>query len=214
MHVQANRTAQVRLGVWLEIITVVWMVIEAAISIGAGLIAGSLLLIAFGLDSVIELASGVILLWRLSVEARGGQQERVEQAERRAAWGVGVALALLCVYVLVSALVGLVTRVQPERSWAGIGIALAAVIVMPGLALAKRRIAARLESGALRGDAASSITCALMAATVLGGLALNAALQWWWVEDVAALVFLVWLALETREAFEEAREASPAHVPE
>ncbi len=214
MHVQANRTAQVRLGAWLEIITVVWMVIEAAVSIGAGLIAGSLLLIAFGLDSVIELASGVILLWRLSVEARGGQQERVEQAERRAAWGVGVALALLCVYVLVSALVGLVTRVQPERSWAGIGIALAAVIVMPGLALAKRRIAARLESGALRGDAASSITCALMAATVLGGLALNAALQWWWVEDVAALVFLVWLALETREAFEEAREASPAHVPE
>ncbi len=81
---------------------------------------------------------------------------------------------------------------------------------MPGLGLVKRRLAERLGSGALRGDAASSFTCGYMAATVLAGLALNAILHWWWAEDVAALVFLGWLVLETREALEEAREASGA----
>jgi len=193
--------SDVRAGVRLEVFTVVWMILEAAISIVAGLVAGSLLLVAFGLDNVIELISGVILLWRLSIEARGGDVARVEQAERRAAWVVAVCLGLLCVYVLASAVYGLVTRSMSEASPVGIAIAALAMVVMPSLAVAKR-----LDSGALRGDAASSFTCAAMAATVLVGLVLNAVFQWWWADDVAALVFLVWLVQETREALEEARQ--------
>lgn len=201
-----ERAALVRTGVRAEYFTVAWMVVEAVVSIGAGVLAGSLLLVAFGLDSIIELVSGGILLWRLSVEARGSTLERVERAEHRAAWVVAVSLALLCVYVLVSAAFGLLTQEKPDSSLVGIAVSLAAVFVMPGLGLTKRRLAARIDSGALRGDAASSFTCGYMAATVLVGLVLNALFHWWWAEDVAALVFLVWLGLETREALEEARE--------
>lgn len=201
-----SQVAEVRDGIRLEVFTVVWMVIEAAVSIGAGVVAGSLLLTAFGIDSVIELVSGGILLWRLSVQARGGASERVERAERRASWVVSISLALLCVYVLVSAIYGLLTRSKPDASLVGIGMAAVAALVMPWLGVTKRRLAARLDSAALRGDAASSFTCGYMAVTVLVGLLLNALFQWWWAEYLAALVFLFWLVGETREAVEEARE--------
>lgn len=202
---QPARRAALQAGVRIETFTVLWMVLEAAISIGAGIVAGSLLLTAFGIDSVIELVSGGILLWRLSVEARGSDVELVEHAERRAAWIVGIALAALCIYVLASAISGLVTQSKPGSSPVGLAISAAAVVVMPWLAVTKRRLAARLDSGALRGDAASSLTCGYMAATVLVGLALNALFHWWWAEDIAALVFVVWLVGEAREALEEAR---------
>lgn len=202
----AAHAVGVRAGVRIEIVTVVWMVVEATVAIGAGVAAGSLLLTAFGLDSIIELGSGAILLWRLSVDARGGNRARVERAEHRAAWVVAVALALLCVYVLGTALYGLVAHTRPAASAVGIALALAAVLVMPWLALTKRRLAAQLDSGALRGDAANSLTCGYMAGAVLVGLVLNAVLRWWWAEDLAALLFLVWLVGETREALEEARE--------
>ena len=194
-----------RAGVRIEVFTVAWMVAEAAISIGAGVVAGSLLLTAFGIDSVIELVSGGILLWRLSVEVGGGNAARVARAEQRAAWVVAISLALLCVYVLASAIYGLIARSKPESSPVGIAISAAAVLVMPWLGVTKRRLAVRLGSGALRGDAASSFTCGYMAATVLVGLVLNALFHWWWAEDIAAFVVLFWLVGETREAWEEAR---------
>ena len=196
----------VRQGVHLEIFTVAWMVIEAAVSLGAGIIAGSILLTAFGLDSVIELISGSVLLWRLSVEAGGGDAQRVESIERTAAWVVAVTLALLCVYVLVSSLYGLATQDRPESSPVGILVAAAAVLVMPWLAWRKRGVARRIGSEALEGDAAESLTCGYMAATVLIGVGLNALFGWWWIEDLAALAFLLWLGRETYETFEEARE--------
>lgn len=205
MGANASRAEEVRSGVRIEVLTVIWMVIEAVVAIGAGIIAGSALLTAFGLDSVIELVSGATLLWRLLIETREGDTERVERAEHQAARIVAFSLALLCVYVLGTSLYGLVTHAMPESSPVGIGISFAAVIVMPWLAITKRRIAKQIESGALRGDAASSLTCAYMAATVLVGLALNALFHWWWAEDIAALVFLFWLVAETREALEEAR---------
>jgi divalent metal cation (Fe/Co/Zn/Cd) transporter len=211
MSANVSRATEVRSGVRIEVFTVIWMVIEAVVSIGAGIIAGSALLTAFGLDSVIELVSGAILLRRLLIEAGEGDTERVERAEHRAAWIVAVSLALLCFYVLGTALYGLVTHSMPESSPVGIGISIAAVIVMPWLAITKRRIAKRIESGALRGDAASSLTCGYMAATVLVGLALNALFHWWWAEDIAALVFLLWLVQETREALEEARTGKEDH---
>jgi divalent metal cation (Fe/Co/Zn/Cd) transporter len=206
MSVQVDRAASVRTGVRVEVFTVLWMILEAAVSVGAGIRAGSALLTAFGIDSVIELVSGAILLWRLALEARGEETEQVERAEHRAAWVVAIALVLLCLYVLLTAIYGLITRARPEGSLVGIVIAAAAVVVMPLLGVTKRRLAARLESGALRGDAASSFTCGYMAATVLLGVGLNTLFHWWWAEDVAALIFLFWLVGETREAFEEVQE--------
>ena len=134
------------------------MVVEAVVSIGAGIAARSALLTAFGIDSVIELVSGAMLLWRLSVEARGEDTGHIERAEQRAAWVVAVALALLCVYVLATAVYGLLTQSRPENSLVGIAISIAAFVVMPMLGITKRRIAARIGSSALRGDAASSFT--------------------------------------------------------
>jgi divalent metal cation (Fe/Co/Zn/Cd) transporter len=192
-------------GLRIEIITVAWMVVEMAVSIGAGIAAGSVLLVAFGLDSLIELVSGGMLLWRLQVESRGGAVERVERAEQRAERVVAVTLALLCAYVLVSAVYGLIAHTTPENSPLGIGVSAAAVLVMPYLALVKRRIASRIHSEALAGDAVESITCAYMAGTVLVGLGLFALFGWWWVDKAAALVFLAWLGRETWEAWEQSR---------
>ena len=208
MNADVARAADVREGVLLAVITVVWMVAESAIALTAGVIAGSALLIAFGLDSIIELVSGSILLWRLTVESRGADVERVERVEHRAGGFAAVLLALLCLYVLVTSIVGLAVHAKPGSSAFGIGVSVGAVIVMPWLGVSKRRVAARIDSKALRADAAESFTCGYMAAAVLAGVALNTLFHWWWAEDIAALVFLVWLVRETREAFEEAREGS------
>lgn len=199
-------------GVRVEILTVLWMTGEALIAIWAGLAAHSVLLTAFGLDSVIELVTGGVLLWRLTVEARGGGLERVERAENRAAWVTGTALVLLCVYVVVTAAAGLVTQTAAEGSPVGIGLALVAVVGMPLLARRKRNIAATIGSVALRGDAACSLTCAYMAATLLLGLALNAAFGWWWADNLAAFGLLWWLVPEAREALSGARAGRAACV--
>jgi divalent metal cation (Fe/Co/Zn/Cd) transporter len=164
------------------------------------------LLTAFGVDSLIELVSGSILLWRLSTENRGGDLGSVKRAEHRAAWVVAASLSLLCAYVLISSVYLLLIHAKPESSLVGIAISMAALLVMPWLAVSKRRISKRINSAALAGDAANSLTCAYMAATVLAGLLLNALFGLWWVEYFAALGFLVWLVKETLEVFAEARE--------
>jgi divalent metal cation (Fe/Co/Zn/Cd) transporter len=202
---ESERAAAVRAGLRIEQVTIGWMVVEAVVAIGAGVLAGSVLLTAFGIDSVIELVSGGVLLWRLLTEARGGSLARVERAENRAAWVTGVALVLLCLYVVVSASAALLTGAEPDRSYAGIAIAVAAVLGMPILARRKRQIADQLNSAALRGDAACSITCAYMAGTLLVGLVVTAALGWWWADSVAALALLYWLGHEAREALQGAR---------
>jgi divalent metal cation (Fe/Co/Zn/Cd) transporter len=206
MAVESARA--VRQGIRIEIVTLIYMAVEAGLSITAGVIAGSALLAAFGIDSVIELISGGILLWRLRVEAQGEDIERVERAEHQAAWGTVAVLGLLCLYILASSVYGLVTHASSETSPLGIGVALAAVIFMPILAGRKKRIAGDLHSLALADDATASITCAYMAGTVLVGLVLNGIFHWWWAEDAAALLFLIWLARETWEAYGEARESS------
>jgi len=200
-----GRAEAVRAGVHIEQITIGWMVVEAVIAIGAGVLAHSVLLTAFGLDSVVELVAGGTLLWRLITEARGGSLQRVEWTENRAAWITGVSLALLCLYILVTAAAALLTHTEPDRSYAGLVVAGAALIGMPLLARRKRRIAAQLNSAALRGDAACSITCAYMAGTLLVGLALTAAFGWWWADSLAALALLYWLGREAREALLGAR---------
>jgi divalent metal cation (Fe/Co/Zn/Cd) transporter len=201
-----TRDSHVRAGIRVEAITIAWMVVEAAVAIGAGIVARSVLLTAFGLDSVIELVSGGVLLWRLLVEATGMSLERVERAENRAAWVTGISLALLCVYIVAMAALAIATRTRSETSFVGIGLAVVAVIGMPILARTKRRIATQIGSAALRGDAACSITCASMAAALLVGLLLNALFGWWWADSLAALALVYWLAGEAREALEGARD--------
>jgi divalent metal cation (Fe/Co/Zn/Cd) transporter len=202
----STRTTEIGMGVRIEVVTILWMVIEMTVSIGAGIAARSVLLTAFGVDSLIELVSGSILLWRLSVEQRGGDLANIKRAERRAAWVVAFSLALLCAYVLISSVYMLLTHSQPESSVIGIGISAAALLIMPWLAVSKRKIAKRIASTALAGDATNSLTCAYMAGTVLAGLIFNKLFGLWWVEYIAALVFLVWLVRETLEVFAEARE--------
>ena len=202
----ATRASDVKMGVRIEVITILWMVVEMTVSIGAGIAAGSVLLTAFGVDSLIELVSGAILLWRLSTENRGGDLGSVKLAEHRAAWVVAASLSLLCAYVLISSVYLLFIHAKPESSLVGIGISAAALLIMPWLAVSKRRISKRINSAALAGDSANSLTCAYMAATVLVGLVLNALFGLWWIEYAAALVFLAWLVMETREVFIEARE--------
>ena len=204
MSVQVGRAAWCELGCGSKSLRSCGWWWKPPSPLARGVLARSALLVAFGIDSVIELVSGAILLWRLSVEARGETTEQVERAEHRAAWVVAVSLALLCVYVLATAVYGLLTRSHPDSSPSGIAISITALIMMPGLGLAKRRLATRLDSAALRGDADSSFTCGYMAGAVLLGVGLNAFFGWWWAEDIASLL---WLVGETREALEEARES-------
>jgi divalent metal cation (Fe/Co/Zn/Cd) transporter len=202
----SERQEAVRVGVRLEVVTVVWMALEAVLAIGAGVVARSVLLTAFGFDSVIELVSGGVLLWRLSSEARGASTERVEGVERRATRISAVLLVLLCTYVVLVGFGGLVAKLRPEASVLGVGVAAAAVVFMPLLAWRKRRANLVIGSPALRADIAETITCAYLAAATLVGAGLNLIAGWWWAEYVAALVLLVFIAIETKEAIESARE--------
>jgi len=201
----SERQEAVRIGVRLEVVTVVWMAFEAVLAIGAGIVARSVLLTAFGFDSVIELISGGVLLWRLSSESRGASTERVESVERRATRISAVLLVLLCAYVVLVGFGGLIAKLRPEASVLGVGVAAAAVVFMPLLAWRKRRANLVIGSPALRADITETITCAYLAAATLVGAGLNLIAGWWWAEYVAALVLLVFIAIETREAIESAR---------
>ncbi len=207
MSEEVRRRMAVREGVGLEVVTIAWMVVEAAIAIGAGVVARSVLLTAFGLDRAIELFSGVTLLWRLSVEAGRRDVERVERVEKRATWVSAALLALLCAYLVVTSIVGLVIGLEPAGSWVGVGVSAAAVLVMPLLAWRKRTANRTIQSSALRADTAETITCAYMAGATLLGVVLSTVLGWWWAEYVAALALLVFIGREAWEALEAAREA-------
>lgn len=195
-----------RRGIRLEVFTVAWMALEAALAIGAGIAARSVLLTAFGADSLIELLSGATLLWRLTVESHAGDEGRVDAVERQATRISAALLVLLCVYVLGSSAAGLILRVQPERSWVGMAVAASAVVLMPWLAARKRSVNLSLQSAALRADIVESATCAYLAAVTLVGVGIDSLTGWWWIEYLAALALLRWLVPEAREAFDSARE--------
>jgi divalent metal cation (Fe/Co/Zn/Cd) transporter len=202
-----SRAAAVALGIRLERATVVWMAAEAAIALLAGIVARSVLLAAFGVDSVIELISGVLLLWRLSAEARGADTERIERTEQSTARFSAALLILLCAFVVGSSVVGLVVGFKPEGSILGIAVAALALVAMPALALGKARANRVIGSASLRADIAETITCAYMAGVTLVGVALSMALGLWWVQYLCALALLIWLVPEVREALEAARGA-------
>jgi len=210
----AERRAAVAMGIRLEVVTIGWMLAEAVLAIAAGIAARSVLLTAFGLDSVIELISGGTLLWRLSLERRESAEQSVERIERRATQISAVLLVLLCLYVVTVGLIGLVTRLEPEASVLGLAVSAAAVLVMPILAWRKRLANRVLGSSALRADIAETITCAYMAAATLVGVGLNLIAGLWWAEYVAALALLFFIVREAREAVEAARggEAPDADI--
>jgi divalent metal cation (Fe/Co/Zn/Cd) transporter len=193
---EAARAASVRRGRWLEYVTIGWNSLEAVASIAAGLFAGSIALVGFGLDSLIEVSSGAALLWRLHMDA----PERREHAERIALKLVGVSFLLLAAYVAFDSVKSLVKQEVPESSYVGIGIAALSLVVMPLLARAKRRVAAAISSRALHADSRQTDICTYLSAILLAGLILNALFGWWWADPVAALMMIPIIAKEGVEA--------------
>ena len=196
----ADRRPLVREAFRLEWITVGWMVIEAVVAIGSGIMSGSLVLLAFGLDSIIELISAGVLLWRLSVELRHGQRFS-ESAERLAGRIGGALLFALAAYVVVTAGWNLWTAHRGEFSVPGFIVTLLAIPIMRYLATRKIDLADRLGSRALRADAVESITCGWLSVVAVVSLAAQAIFGAWWIDSVGSLAILWFLLKEGREAW-------------
>src|SRR3981081_143891 len=199
-----ERADDVRLALLLTHITLGWMTIEGAASLLLGWASKSLLLEAFGIDSVIELFSAGVLLWRLRVEASGRADEaRVEAVERSASKWVGYTFHFLVLYVVFNSVYGLFVAYRVtdthESAW-GILIGLVAKIAMPILAGYKLKVAARLNSRALRADAIEAIMCGYLSIVLIVGLAATRILGWWWLDSVAALALIPFLIKEGRAA--------------
>ena len=188
-----DRTLLIKRGQRLEYFTIAYNSLEGLIGIAAGLVAGSIALIGFGLDSIIEVTSGVALLWRLHHDA---DQSGREQKERTALRIVGACFLALAVYVTYDSLASLLTHQAPETSKVGMGLAAVSLVVMPLLARAKRRIASNIGSAALHADAKQTEFCTFLSAILLGGLLLNALLGWWWADPIAGLAMVPIIAKE------------------
>ena len=177
-----RRAANLQRGRVLEYLTIGWNILEGLIAVGSGLLAGSIALVGFGLDSFIESFSGGALLWRLRSD---------QDAERREAIAlrlVGISFLALAAYVAFDAVKALVMRETPEASYVGIGLAALSLVVMPVLARSKRILAAELNSRALKADSRQTDLCAYLSAILLVGLLLNAVAGWWWADPVAGLI--------------------------
>ena len=168
-----------RLLAWLSL---AYMAAEGAIAVIAAVIAGSVALLGFGLDSAVEGLAGVIIVWRFT-----GTRTLSETAETRAQKAVAVTFFLLAPYIAYDAASTLIAGHHAETSWPGIGLSVASLIVMPALGLAKRRLGARLGSAATAGEGTQNLLCAYLAAAVLAGLLANTVLGWWWLDPVMAL---------------------------
>ncbi len=187
------REAEVRRGRRLEYFTIAWNSLEGLIGIGAGMIAGSISLVGFGIDSLIEVTSGATLLWRMSVDADAARRERNERLSLRI---VGTCFLGLALYVAIEAVLDLGRKATPERSDPGIALAVVSLIVMPVLSRAKKSVGNALSSAAMKADAKQTDFCVYLSAILLVGLVLNAILGWWWADPVAALVMVPLIAKE------------------
>ena len=190
----AQSTSLERRALRLEYTTVGWNTLEAAVALAAGVAAGSIALVGFGLDSAIEVFSASVVIWQL----RGASEAR----ERRALRLIGLTFFALAAYVGFESLRDLFTQSRSETSVPGVVVSAAALIVMPTLAWAKRRTGRALGSRTILADAAETLFCAWLAAATLAGLLLNATLGWWWADPVAGLVIAAFAIKEGREAFD------------
>ena len=195
--VTLNRPNLVRRGQLLEYFTIAYNSAEGLVSIVVGAIAGSLSLIGFGLDSLIEVASGAALLWRLHHDLNTSRREEVERMTLRI---VGVCFVALALYILYDAGKALLFHEAPDRSVLGIIVAATSIVVMPLLARAKRRVASGIGSRAMMADSRQADFCTYLSAILLGGLLLNAVFHWWWADAVAALVMVPIIAKEGVES--------------
>jgi divalent metal cation (Fe/Co/Zn/Cd) transporter len=202
MLLDRERANHLRAGRRLEYFTLGWNMTEAAVAIGAGLFAGSIALIGFGIDSLMESLSGGILLWRLQWTKTDESRERL--AHRL----VGISFFFLAVYVAFEAGKSLLRHEEPETSVVGIILSIVSLIVMPLLARAKRRVAAKIDSRALYADSRQTDICAYLSAILLGGLLLNALFGWWWADPIAALCML---PLIFHEGIEAVQNRSSCH---
>jgi divalent metal cation (Fe/Co/Zn/Cd) transporter len=168
-----------------------WHVVEFAIALGAGIVAGSIALVGFGFDSLIEALAGFIILWRF-----GHRRAHLESAERRAQQLVAASYFLLAAYVAVESTRTLLGSTHPEASWVGIGLAAVTAPTMPLLARAKQRVGHRLNSSATVSEASQNMICAYLSVALLVGLGANALLGWWWADPAAALVIAAVAARE------------------
>lgn len=182
-----------RRGRFLEYFTISWNSLEAIIAITFGVLAGSVALIGFGVDSVIESSSGAILLWRLLAG---------EERERLALRLVGISLLVLAAYVAFDAVKSLIFQERPDVSYVGIVLAAVSLIVMPILAKEKRKVAVKLNSRAMQADSRQTDICAYLSAILLGGRLLNTLFGWWWADPLAALVMIPIIAKEGIEALQ------------
>src|SRR5271157_4802706 len=195
-----DRAALIREAFKLEWLTIGWMTVEAVVAIASGLAAGSLVLMAFGLDSVIELVSAGALVWRLTLELHRGQAFS-ENAERLASRIAGGLLFALAAYITIAALWSLWTRQGEAFSWPGFIVALAAIPSMRYLARRKIAIADKIGSRALRADAMEAVTCGWLSAVVVVSLAAQWAFGAWWIDGVGSLAIVWLLVKEGREAW-------------
>lgn len=184
-----------RSALLLAWVTMVWNTIEAGVSIWAGTRAGSTALVGFGIDAMIETMSATVVLWQL------WDPDLAADREQRALKLIGISFFLLATYITVESLRDLATLTRPDAAPLGIAITGLSLIVMPLLAVAKRRVGRAMDSHVVLADAQETFLCTWLSAIVLGGLALNAILGWWWADAVAALG-VAWLAIrEGREAW-------------
>ena len=190
--VTTERSEIVARGKRLEYATIGYNCLEGLASIIAGAIAGSIALVGFGIDSIIEVASGVALLWRL----HGDNAEQRERRERVTLRIVGICFLALAAYVAFDSIKSLVRHELPERSIPGIVITSLSIIVMPILARAKRRVGRALNSGAMIADAKQTDLCLYLSGITIGGLLLNAVFGWWWADPAAALIMVPIIARE------------------
>ena len=195
--VDVNRSELVRRGRYLEYFTIGYNSLEGLIAVSAGLLAGSIALVGFGFDSLIEVTSGAVLLWRLYADVDEARRERVEAISLRI---VGICFMALALYVIHDSAESLLRRQTPDESLIGIVLAAVSLIVMPLLVRAKRRVARGINSGALMADSKQTELCTYLSAILLGGLLLNALFGWWWADPVAALIMVPIIAKEGIEA--------------
>lgn len=197
----ASRGERLRRALGLEYLTVGWNVVEGVVAVSAAVLAGSVALLGFGIDSFVESASGAVLVWRLRAERRGLDPAQVERLDARAHKLVGASLLLLAAYVAVEAGLALWGREEPRPSLVGIALTVVSLAVMQWLARAKRRAARDLGSRALAADAFQTSACFWLSLVTLAGLGLNAAFAWWWADPVAALGMTAFIAREGLEAW-------------
>lgn len=188
-----SRRAIAQRGTRLEYFTIAWNSLEAVVAIIAGAIAGSISLVGFGIDSLIEVTSGATLLWRMSVDADVQKRERNERVSVKV---VGVCFMALAVYIAYEAISDLTGGKAPEHSVPGIVLACVSLVVMPILSRAKKRVGGELGSAAMMADAKQTDFCVCLSAILLAGLVLNVAFGWWWADPVAGLIMTPIIAKE------------------